>query len=75
MSKKVYPYDNAWTESFMGPLKAEMLGDGIFETLQDARAALFDNIEIYYNTKRKHSLIGYRTPSGIDKPTLTALLK
>lgn len=75
MSKKAYPYDNAWTESFMGTLKAEMLGDGIFETLEDARAALFEYIETYYNTKRKHSSLGYRTPSAIENLTLTLLLK
>lgn len=73
MSKKAYPYDNAWTESFMGTLKSEMLGGGIFDTPADAQAALFEYIESYYNTKRKHSSLGYRTPSGIENLIPTAL--
>ena len=40
MSKKAYPYDNAWTESFMGTLKSEMLGGGIFDTPADAHSDL-----------------------------------
>ena len=62
MSAKANPYDNAWTESFMGTLKTELLSDGQFETIADARATLFEYIEAYYNTKRKHSSLGYRTP-------------
>ena len=52
MSARVYPYCNAWTESFMGTLK-KMLGDGSFENATDARRELFAYIESYYNTHRK----------------------
>lgn len=71
MSAKANPYDNAWTESFMATLKREMLGDGIFESLEDARAALFDYIEAYYNLQRKHSALGYQTPLQAEHLILT----
>lgn len=62
MSARANPYDNAWTESFIGTLKREMLRAGRFESAQDARTEIFDYIEGYYNTQRKHSSIGYQTP-------------
>lgn len=62
MSARANPYHNAWTESFMGTLKGEMLQDGCFADEQDARTEIFDYIEGYYNNHRKHSSLGYRTP-------------
>ncbi len=49
------PYDNAWTESFIGTLKREMLQGGCFADATDARLELFEYIEAYYNNLRKHS--------------------
>ncbi len=66
MSGRANPYDNAWTESFMGTLKREMLQGGCFEDLTDARLELFDYIEGYYNNQRKHSAIGYLTPNQFE---------
>ena len=62
MSARANPYDNAWTESFIGTLKLEMLQDGCFENAGDARTEIFEYIDGYYNTHRKHSAIGYQTP-------------
>lgn len=62
MSARANPYDNAWTESFIGTLKLEMLQDGCFENASDARTEIFEYIDGYYNTHRKHSAIGYQTP-------------
>jgi len=62
MSARANPYDNAWTESFIGTLKHEMLQGGCFDTAGDARTEIFEYIEGYYNTHRKHSSIGYKTP-------------
>ena len=62
MSARANPYHNAWTESFMGTLKGEMLQDGCFADERDARTEIFDFIEAYYNTHRKHSSLGYRSP-------------
>jgi putative transposase len=62
MSARANPYHNAWTESFMGTLKTEMLQDGSFIDGGDARTEIFEYIEAYYNTHRRHSSLGYLTP-------------
>ena len=74
MSAKANPYDNAWTESFIGTLKLEMLRNGEFASIDDARIAIFDYIEAYYNTRRKHSSLEYRTPNQAEMLTLTTIL-
>jgi transposase InsO family protein len=66
MSARANPYDNAWTESFIGTLKHEMLQGGCFDTASDARTETFEYIEGYYNTHRKHSSIGYKTPNQFE---------
>ncbi len=66
MSARSNPYDNAWSESFIGTLKLEMLQDGCFENADDARTEIFEYIEGYYNTHRKHSAIGYHTPAQFE---------
>jgi putative transposase len=66
MSARANPYHNAWTESFMGTLKTEMLQDGSFIGHTDARIELFAFIESYYNTHRKHSSLGYQTPASFE---------
>ena len=66
MSARANPYDNAWTESCIGTIKREMLQDGCFENAGDARTELFEYIEGYYNTHRKHSSIGYKTPNQFE---------
>jgi putative transposase len=62
MSARANPYENAWTESFIGTLKHEMLQGGCFQNAGDARLEIFEYIDGYYNTHRKHSSIGYQTP-------------
>jgi len=66
MSARANPYDNAWTESFIGTLKHEMLQGGCFENANDARIAIFEYIDGYYNTHRKHSALGYQTPNQFE---------
>jgi putative transposase len=66
MSARANPYHNAWTESFMGTLKSEMLQDGCFVNATDARTEIFDYIESYYNHHRKHSSLGYQTPAQFE---------
>ena len=66
MSARANPYDNAWTESFIGTLKGEMLQGGCFENAADARLEIFDYIEGYYNTHRKHSALDYLTPAQFE---------
>jgi putative transposase len=66
MSARANPYDNAWTESFIGTLKHEMLQGGCFDNATDARTEIFEYIEGYYNTHRKHSSLGYKTPNQFE---------
>src|SRR5688500_12267684 len=66
MSARANPYDNAWTESFIGTLKHEMLQGGCFENAGDARTEIFEYIEGYYNTHRKHSALGYLSPNQFE---------
>jgi len=66
MSARANPYDNAWTESFIGTLKHEMLQGGIFQNAEDARTEIFEYIDGYYNTHRKHSALAYQTPNHFE---------
>ncbi len=63
MSRKGNCLDNAPMESFFGSLKTELVHRTRFSTWREARAALFEYIEIFYNQRRRHSSIGYRTPA------------
>jgi transposase InsO family protein len=66
MSARANPYHNAWTESFMGTLKGEMLQGGCFASEHDARTEIFAFIECYYNTRRKHSSLAYLSPARFE---------
>jgi len=56
-------WDNAAAESFFGALKNEMYYRQAFPTRAAARFAVADYIEVFYNRKRLHSTLGYRTPA------------
>lgn len=62
MSGADNPYDNAHMESFFSRFKAECVQKTVFESKQQAEKALFEYIEMYYNTQRIHSSIAYQTP-------------
>jgi len=66
MSARANPYHNAWTESFIGTLKTEMLQDRCFVDQKHARLELFTYIESYYNTQRKHSALHYSSPAKFE---------
>jgi putative transposase len=55
-------YDNAAAESFFASVKLEAIPHGIFPSRQQARMALFDYIEVFYNRERLHSGIDYARP-------------
>ncbi|OHV21009.1 hypothetical protein BBK14_27355 [Parafrankia soli] len=55
-------YDNAVTESFFATLECELLDRATFATHDQARAAIFDFIEGFYNRRRRHSTNGYLSP-------------
>ena len=67
MSRADNPYDNAFMESCFGRFKAELLQEGAFESLEDARTEIFEYIEMYYNTIRRHSSLGYVSPMEFEK--------
>lgn len=67
MSRADNPYDNAFMESCFSRFKAELLQDGIFENVEDARTEIFEYIEMYYNTIRLHSSLKYQSPANYEK--------
>ena len=62
MSRKGNCWDNAVAESFFKTMKTEMVYHHQFATRQEARLAIFEYIEGFYNRKRRHSKLGYLTP-------------
>ncbi len=67
MSRRGNCYDNAQAESFFSRFKGELVENGIFETLEDARSEVFSYIEGYYNRIRLHSGLGYKNPLEFEK--------
>ena len=63
MSRRGNCLDNAPMESFFASLKTEHVHQVRFRTREEAKAAVFEYIEIFYNRQRLHSAIGYRTPA------------
>jgi putative transposase len=55
-------YDNAMCESFFATLECELLARSRFRTPAEARSAVFQFIEGFYNPRRRHSSIGYLSP-------------
>ena len=62
-SKKGYPYDNASMESFNAILKKEEVNVNNYETFSEAKLAIFEFIESWYNNRRIHSSLDYITPN------------
>ncbi len=62
MSRKGECLDNAPMESFPASLKKELVHRRRFKTRAEARAAILEYIEVFYNRQRRHSAIGYKTP-------------
>jgi putative transposase len=66
MSRSGNVWDNAAMESFFSSLKTERIARRIYRTRDEARADVFDYIERFYNTKRRHSTIGYLSPMEFE---------
>jgi putative transposase len=66
MGSKGDCYDNAVCESFHATLEKELLRRRSFRTKQEARTAIFDWIEAWYNRERRHSRLGYRSPEQYE---------
>ena len=67
MSRKGDCYDNAVAESFFHSLKVEQVHHDDYRTRDEARAILFDYIEIFYNRQRRHSTLGYLSPVDYEE--------
>lgn len=67
MSRSGNVWDNAAMESFVSSLKTERIRGKVDRTRDAARADVFDDIERFYNTIRRHSTIGYLSPAEFEK--------
>ena len=60
-------YDNAMAESFFATLECELIDRRSFRTQAEARMAIFAFLEGWYNTKRRHSRLGYLSPNEFER--------
>lgn len=67
MSAKGNCYENAQAESFFSRFKAELIEDGTFESIEEAKTEIFSFIDGYYNRIRRHSALGYKSPLEFEK--------
>jgi transposase InsO family protein len=65
MSRKANCWDNAPTESLVATIKKELVHQQHYATRDQARHALFEYIEVFYNRQRRHSALDYRTPHDV----------
>ena len=66
MSRRGDCYDNAAVESFFKTLKAELVYHEHYATREQARRSVFEYVEVFYNRRRLHSSLGYRTPEQFE---------
>ena len=74
MSRKGDCWDNAVAESFWSTIKAELIHDVDFPSRSIAQQAVFEYIEVFYNRRRRHSTIGYKTPAQQEEIYASATL-
>jgi transposase InsO family protein len=72
MSRKGNCYDNAPMESFFGTFKTELTFHCDYATRNEARVDIFEYIEVFYNRKRRHSALGYKSPAKYETLSLVA---
>jgi transposase InsO family protein len=70
MSRRGDCWDNAVVESFFGTLKTELLHRRPWPTHQEAKAAIAQYIELFYNPERRHSTLGYLSPAAFERVQL-----
>jgi len=66
MSRRGNCYDNAVAESFFKTLKKELVRKQNFQTREIATSKIFEYIEMFYNSKRRHSFLGYISPNEYE---------
>jgi putative transposase len=67
MSRRGDCYDNAGMESFFSSMKREWVFGKDYQTRREAKADLFEYIEIFYNRRRRHSTLGYLSPAEFEE--------
>jgi len=67
MSRRGNCYDNAVAESFFSSLKNELIHHSSYKTREEARTAIFEYIEMFYNRKRRHQSLDYLTPVEYER--------
>lgn len=72
MSRRGNCYDNAVAESFFSTLKNELVHHRDFHTRDEARTAIFEYIEVFYNRQRSHQTLGYLSPVQFEQQTAVA---
>lgn len=68
MSEVGQCWDNAPAESFFASLKKELVHHEDYATRAEARASIFEYIEVFYNRQRRHSTLGYVSPAEYEQP-------
>jgi transposase InsO family protein len=68
MSRRGNCWDNAVAESFFATLKTELVYRRQWRTRYELRDSLFEYLEVFYNRRRLHSTLGYRTPAEVEAP-------
>ncbi len=66
MSRTGNCWDNAVAESFFATLEWELIDESDWHTHQEAKGALFEYLEIWYNQQRRHSTLGYKSPAEYE---------
>lgn len=67
MSRRANCWDNAPMESFFASLKKELTRGEVFATREEARASIFEYIEVFFNRIRRHSSLGYMSPDEYER--------
>ena len=67
MSRRGNCYDNAVVESFFSTLKTELVHRMTFADRSEAHSELFEYIEMFYNSQRRHSALGYVSPAHFER--------
>jgi transposase InsO family protein len=73
MSRKGDCWDNAVAESFFHTLKTERTNGNLYRIRNEARNDVIDYIEMFYNSRRLHSFIGYKSPNDFEKKVVLPL--
>jgi transposase InsO family protein len=69
MSRRGNCWDNAVVESFFATLKKELVRHERFQTKAEAKAKIFEYIEVFYNRVRRHSSLGQTSPAQFEQAT------